>query len=137
MTNITIIENKISSIEKYLKILGGYKKYSKKEIEESVDLKGAVERYLYLVIQSTIELSESVIAFNGFRKPSTMSESFYILQENNIISNELCEKMVRMTGFRNIVSHDYEKLDYEIVYDVLQSRLVDIEEFVKIVFVGK
>ncbi|MEI7890872.1 MAG: DUF86 domain-containing protein [bacterium] len=137
MTNITIIENKISSIEKYLKILGGYKKYSKKEIEESIDLKGAVERYLYLVIQSTIELSESVIAFNGFRKPSTMSESFYILQENNIISNELCEKMVRMTGFRNIVSHDYEKLDYEIVYDVLQSRLVDIEEFVKIVFVGK
>ena len=31
MTNLSVIENKISSIKKYLKILDGYKKYSRED----------------------------------------------------------------------------------------------------------
>ena len=130
MSNRAIIENKISHIRKYLRILDGYQKYSRKEIEGSIDLKGAVERYLYLAAQATIDLSEAAVAYKNFRKPTTMSESFYILNEEKIISNELTEKLVKMTGFRNAVAHDYEKLNYEIVYDVLQNRLKDIEEFI-------
>jgi uncharacterized protein YutE (UPF0331/DUF86 family) len=33
--------------------------------------------------------------------------------------------MVGMVGFRNVVAYDYEKIDYDIVYDVLQNRLSD------------
>ena len=130
MSNRAIIENKISHIRKYLRILDGYQKYSRKKIEGNIDLKGAVERYLYLAAQATIDLSEAAVAYKNFRKPTTMSESFYILNEEKIISNELTEKLVKMTGFRNAVAHDYEKLNYEIVYDVLQNRLKDIEEFI-------
>jgi uncharacterized protein YutE (UPF0331/DUF86 family) len=36
-----------------------------------------------------------------------------------------------MTGFRNIVAHDYKTLDYDIVYDVLQNRLRSIDTFLK------
>lgn len=133
MTNVDVIENKISSIQKYLKILERYKKYSQKEIENSVDIKGAVERYLYLVTQATIDLADATISLKNFRKPSTLSESFHILNEENILSQEITEKMVRMVGFRNTIAHDYEKLDYGIVYDVLQNKLKDIEEFIEIV----
>lgn len=131
MTNINVIENKISSIQKYLKILEGYKGYPQKEIEDNIDIKGAVERYLYLAIQATIDLAESVISFKNLRKPSALAESFYILNEEDIISRELTEKMARMVGFRNVVAHDYEKINYDIVYDILQNRLEDIKEFIK------
>ncbi len=33
MTNLSVIENKISSIKKYLNILDSFKKYSKEELE--------------------------------------------------------------------------------------------------------
>lgn len=132
MTSLNVIENKISSIERYLNILKGYQKFSQKEIEGSVDIKGAVERYLYLAIQSTIELAESVIAYKGFRRPSTMSETFRILNEKGIISDELANNMVKMTGFRNVIAHDYEKMNYDIVYDVLCNKLDDIENLVSI-----
>ncbi len=131
MTNLSVIENKISAVKKYLKILERYKRYSKKEIEKNLDIKGAVERYLYLAIQSTIDLSEAVIAFKNFRKPATMGEAFYILNEEGIIESELTEKMVKMTGFRNVIAHDYEKIDYDIVYHVLHQKLKDIELFLK------
>ncbi|MDP2909816.1 MAG: DUF86 domain-containing protein [bacterium] len=131
MTNFNAIELKISSIRKYLKILKSFKKYSQKEMETNDMIKGAVERYLYLAIQETIGLAEAVVSLKDFRRPEDYGETFEILNEENIISPLLREKMVKMTGFRNIVAHDYKKLDFTIVYDVLQNRLKDIEDFIK------
>jgi len=131
MTNSAVIENKISAAKKYLKILERYKKYSRKEIEDNLDVKGAVERYLYLAVQAAIDLAEAAVAYKNFRKPTTMVEVFYILEEEKIISKDLTEKMTKMVGFRNVVAHDYEKINYDIVYDVLQKKLKDIENFLK------
>jgi len=131
MTYSSVIENKISSVKKYLKLLERYKKYSKDEIVKNIDLRGAVERYLYLAAQATIDLAEAVISFKEFRKPTTMTENFYILEEEGVIRQELAENLVNMVGFRNIVAHDYEKIDYDIMYDVLVNRLKDIKEFLR------
>lgn len=132
MSNLTVIENKISEARKYLKILERYMKYSKEEIVDDIDIKGALERYLYLAAQSVIDLADAIIAYKKFRKPTTLSESFYILNEENIIPNELTEKMIKMTGFRNTIAHDYGKLNYDIVYNTLHNNLKDIEEFLEI-----
>ena len=88
-----------------------------------------MERYLYLAAQSAIDLAESLIAFKNLRKPATMAESFRILQEEGLISAELAGKLARMAGFRNILAHAYEDIDGDIVYDVLQNRSKDLEEF--------
>ena len=133
MTNLSVIENKISATQKYLKIHERYKGYAEKEIEEDLDIRGAFERYLYLAIQSTIDLAESVISYKDFRKPSTMSEAFYILNEENIITSDLKTKMSKMVGFRNIIAHDYEKIDYKIAFSILQEGLNDIYGFLRII----
>lgn len=130
MSNITVIETKISHIKKYLKLLQRYKKFSQEDVVHNPDLKGALERYLYLATQATLDLGEAVIAFKEFRRPGTYTEVFYILDEEGFISKDLSEKLVNMTKFRNIIAHDYEKVDFGIVYDALQNRLVDIERFI-------
>jgi uncharacterized protein YutE (UPF0331/DUF86 family) len=133
MTSFNVIENKISSTRKYLSILARYEKLSKEEIENNIDIRGAVERYLYLAVQSTIDLAESMIAFNKLRKPTTMAESFHILHEVGIIPLDLLQRLVLMTGFRNAVAHAYEDLDYSIVFDVLHNGKQDIIAFLNIV----
>ena len=133
MTNLSVIENKISSIKKYLGIVKRYKAYSREEIENNVDIKGAIERYLYLVAQATIDLAEAVISYKNLRKPSTMAESFYILEENSLISKDLTQKMVGMTGFRNAIAHDYDKINYDLVYKIIHQDTKDIENFIDII----
>ncbi|MDQ7787560.1 MAG: DUF86 domain-containing protein [Thermodesulfovibrionales bacterium] len=133
MSNRQAIENKISSTRKYLTILKRYKTFTKQAIRENIDIRGAVERYLYLEAQAAIDLAEAVIAYNDFRKPTTMSEAFSILHEEKIIPAKLTDKMFRMVGFRNVLAHDYEDVDYDIVYDVLQKGLRDIEVFLNII----
>jgi len=133
MTKLVNVENRISVVEKYLKILEHYYQYSQSDIENSVEKKGSVERYLYLAVQSTIDLAESVISFKEFRKPSSLSDSFYILNEEGLINLELTNKMIQMTGFRNVLSHEYEKIDYKIIYDVLVNGCKDILDFVDVI----
>jgi uncharacterized protein YutE (UPF0331/DUF86 family) len=131
MTSIDVIENKISAVRKYLSILERYERFTRTEIENDVDIKGAVERYLYLVTQSTIDLAESIIAYKKLRKPTTMAESFHILHEAGVISDELKQKLVQMTGFRNVITHAYEDLDYDIVFDILHNGKKDISAFLE------
>lgn len=133
MTNLSVIENKISSVKKYLSIVERYKIYSRKEIEDNVDIKGAIERYLYLATQATIDLAEAIISYKNYRKPSTMAESFHILEENSLISKDLTQKMIGMTGFRNAIAHDYDKINYDLVYKIIHQDIEDLRIFTDIV----
>lgn len=132
MSNKDTIENKISLVRKYLTRLEVYKKYSREEIENDQFISGSLERYLYLVVQATIDTAEAIIAYRGLRKPATLREEFEVLGEAEIINRALATKLMNMVGFRNIVAHDYTKLDYDVVFVVLHERLGDIEEFLKV-----
>ncbi|HAS84751.1 MAG TPA: hypothetical protein DCS23_01600 [Candidatus Yonathbacteria bacterium] len=72
MSNKDTIENKISLVRKYLARLEVYKKYSPEEIENDQFISGSLERYLYLVVQATIDTAEAMIAYRKLRKPVTL-----------------------------------------------------------------
>ncbi|MBI4330241.1 MAG: DUF86 domain-containing protein [Chloroflexi bacterium] len=129
MTSLAAIEKDISSIRRYLKILRGYQAHTREAIENDITLRGAVERYLYLVTQATIDVAEAIIAFKNFRRPGTYADAFHILKEEGFLSAALTDKLVKMVGFRNVIAHDYSSLDFRIVHDVMMHGLDDIEAF--------
>lgn len=131
MNNINVIENKISSIKRYLSLLKKYKKYPIDKIVEEPFLKGSLERYLYLAMQSTIDLAEAFIAYKNFRKPTAYREAFEILKEEKVLPVKLTTELTQMVGLRNAIAHDYENLDFHRIEDVLKNKLVHIEQFIK------
>ena len=129
MTGLDVIEKGISNVRKYLSILDDYKSSKQGDLASDMTLRGAVERYLYLAVQATIDLAEAIISYRELRRPSTFAESFEILKDNGLISEEIEQNMVQMARFRNRIAHDYGDIDYKIVHDILINRLQDIEEF--------
>ncbi len=131
MSNRDVIENKISFIRQHIGLAKKFCVMTEDEFMKDATTRAAVERYLYVVVQAAIDLSEAVVAFKKLRKPTTLRESIEILGEAGILPNELIPRLVKMVGFRNALAHDYGVVDARIVYDVLQTKLVDVEKLIE------
>ena len=84
---------------------------------------------LQRAVQATIDLAAHVVGTEGLGLPRDLRENFRLLENNRIISKELCVRMEKMVGFRNIAVHEYQTLDIEVLKSILSSNLKDLENF--------
>ncbi|MEW6687084.1 MAG: DUF86 domain-containing protein [Candidatus Edwardsbacteria bacterium] len=82
-------------------------------------------------IQSCIDIGSHIISDSGWETPGSQADIFETLAQNKVITKPLAAKMIKMTGFRNRIIHEYEKIDFKIVYEVWRKNLGDIEKFCK------
>lgn len=80
-------------------------------------------------IQGCIDIAAHIIGDEAWGIPATQGVTFEILGEKGVLSTELVQKLIAMSGFRNRIVHDYEQVDLDIVYAVWRSELPDIERF--------
>lgn len=133
MTKITRqkIFEKIYQLDEYISNLRQLKKEIRSEKKFLSDFRhyGLVERYLQLCCQSIIDISHLIIIEEGIEKPESQKDIFSAIREKKIISQELFSNLKGVTGFRNILVHEYGKIDRKKVYHYLIKRLKDIERF--------
>ena len=92
---------------------------------------GTTERYLQLSIQTIMDLVQMLIIEEGLERPEENQEAISLLYANKIISKKLAANLDGIVGFRNILVHEYGKIDKEKVYHYLQEKIVDIKNFRK------
>jgi uncharacterized protein YutE (UPF0331/DUF86 family) len=125
------IKDKIEEIEKDLEEIAEIIPEEFEEYNRDFKTKAACERYFERIINSTIDLSFLIIKENNFMIPEEEKQSFDILHEKNIISEKLRDKLKEAKGMRNILSHEYGKINDEIVFESIREELIkDIEEFI-------
>lgn len=125
------INIRLERLEGYLKLLKEYKGISKDELINDAKKRGAAERYLQLAAEVCIDIAEILISANGLRTPEDARDAIDILGQEGIIDDEFAFGFDKIAGFRNILVHDYLKIDYEIVADKINNRLDDFETFAK------
>lgn len=122
---------KLESFNEYL----GYLRQLKKEVSNEKQfisdfrLFGNTERYLQLCIQAIIDIVHLLIIGLGFKKPADNYEAISIIFDKGLISEDLASRLIRMVGLRNILVHEYGKIDRKEIYKVLKKQLGDLEEF--------
>jgi len=58
---------------------------------------------------------------------------FYCLEENSYLDRQLVEKMVKASGLKNLIVHEYGKLDLEMIHEILRHDIQDLDDFLKAV----
>ncbi len=76
-----------------------------------------------------MDVADHIVADRRLRIPATGAETFEVLGEAKILSLVLSEALAKMVGFRNILVHDYARLDPVIVLRILGTDLQDLERF--------
>lgn len=123
--------SKLERLDEYVKYLSEIQQVNKNSFLKDYHFYGLAERYLQLSIETILDAGKMIIVASNLRKPEDNSDIPSVLEENKIISPELAIRLSGIASFRNILVHDYEKIDREIVYQKLHNNLKDFTDFKK------
>jgi uncharacterized protein YutE (UPF0331/DUF86 family) len=83
--------------------------------------------------EAVIDLGMHVIAEKGLGIPQTSRDTFEILQDNRIITPEMCKLLKAMIGFRNIAIHNYQRLNLKIIQALIEKDLKNLLSFTDVI----
>lgn len=125
-----IILNKKISIERCIKQINTYyaldnslpfnKDYLKQD---------AIALNLQRICELTIDIANYLIKSKKLGLPQESRDSFALLQEAGLITIGQMNILQAMVGFRNTLVHQYQKLDLNIMKDVIEHRMLELLDF--------
>lgn len=57
-----------------------------------------------------------------------------IYKELGYLNDNITEKMVAAVGFKNLIVHEYGKIDLELVFEAVRKDIDDLNEYLRSIF---
>lgn len=92
-------------------------------------LQAAVERWLQVAVESCIDIAYHVAAARGWPPPEGARAAFEELAVHRVITPALATRLGRAAGMRNILVHDYIRVDRGILAAAVHNALSDLAQF--------
>lgn len=123
MVNKAVLATRLERLREYLDILESVLQYDQKRFVKDPFIHGTAERNLHLAIECLLDIGNHVISDRGYPKPENYADIFRILGERDVIPPSLLQELDGMAAFRNVLVHDYLRLDREKVYHITKDKL--------------
>lgn len=125
------INDKIKEIEKFLEQLKSITPPNLEEYKASIEKKAACERYVEKIVEAVTDLAFLKIKQKKLEIPEDDFDSFSILSDKGIIDKNLANKLKDAKGMRNIIAHQYNKVNDKLVYNSITGELEnDVASFI-------
>ena len=96
-----------------------------------VDLQDILALNLSRAVQISVDIGAHLIASMDVPPPGTMGQTFDLLAQEGVLSSELASGLKKSVGFRNIAVHNYDSINWLIVYNIVKNHLGEFSEFAK------
>jgi uncharacterized protein YutE (UPF0331/DUF86 family) len=90
----------------------------------------STERNLQTAIQAVIDIGNHIVADMDLGTPADYKEIFRLLAKNGILRDEQADRLISMTGLRNILVHEYLQIDLRLIYSIIRNDLDDFDQFI-------
>jgi uncharacterized protein YutE (UPF0331/DUF86 family) len=128
-----VLSERLKLLDEYINDLKDLQEISFQEYQENKLIHRTVERTLHLAIEACLDIGQHIIAQNGFRTPVDNKDIFVVLHEEGILSADLLEKTTSMARFRNLIVHNYARIDNAAVFGILKRHLDDFNAYAQAV----
>ena len=129
MVDKVLLLRKLAELEEYLRQIKEYANVNVEQYSKDWRIQRIVERTLQMMIESCADIAGHIISDRGYRVPTSYDDTFRVLYEKEILTKDLFETMEKMSKFRNIIVHHYDRIDPEIVVTILRKDLDDLLAF--------
>lgn len=126
-----LLKRKLLSLEQYRRELDEIVSSGRESYLADWRAQRAAERTLQLAIEVCIDLAEHLIADHRLPLPDTTAGAFETLRNATLLEPTLAGALVRMARFRNLLVHDYVRIDAARVFDIASTDVADIDRFAK------
>ncbi len=123
--NDTILNKKISIERCIVQIEKYYAQPSDIPFHQNYLLQDAIAMNLQRIGELAIDIANYVIKKKKLGLPQDSADAFVLLHSAGLISEELMRSMKGMVGFRNVLVHEYQKLDLAIMVKVIEKHLYE------------
>ena len=124
-----VIAARLAALDENLRLLAPFAALDPSTFTSDPRYYGAAERFLQLAIESVFDIGTHGISALGLRRPSTYADIVPTLAEASVISERTAEELKNLAGFRNLLVHDYTRLDRLRVHAFLGARLDGLRHF--------
>jgi len=125
-----MLKEKIKRLEENLVTLEEFRKNISLDDLLRDKIKQWALRYRILeCVQEIIDISCALVSSNNLGNPKNYRECVEILIKNGYISKELGKRLISMVGLRNLLVHEYIKIDLSRLYEFL-NNLNNFKEFI-------
>jgi uncharacterized protein YutE (UPF0331/DUF86 family) len=129
MVDKALITNKLESLMRCVRRIEAKRPNSKETLFQDFDIQDIlvlnIERAVQLCVDICIHWTSSL----GRPAPQSMAAAVIEAAEAKLIPSPLAERLARSVGFRNVAVHQYEKIDWAIVYAIAWEHLDDFRLF--------
>jgi len=125
----SLILRKLADLETYLGQIEEYRNVTVNDYSRDWRTQRIVERTIQIMIETCVDIAGHIISDKNYRVPDSYADTFRVLQEAGILAQDLQDALVKMVQFRNIVVHDYNKIDGGIVVGILKKNLGDFGRY--------
>ena len=113
----------VSELRTSVKRLRHLSEVPQKDFVADPDKIGSAKYHFIVAIESCIDMSNHVIARNGFRVPEDYGDTFKVMAEAGVLVKEFAQELRNMAKFRNRLVHLYWEVDDKQVHEILKTRL--------------
>jgi uncharacterized protein YutE (UPF0331/DUF86 family) len=90
-----------------------------------------VERLIELLVMAASDIAFHLLSLQNEAPPASYREAFIRIGELEIIDNDNSRRLALGAGLRNILVHDYEEIDYELLHQSIPMIIDDLRHFMK------
>jgi len=125
-----IVEEKLESLRRCLVRIEGKCPQSVEKLASDVDLQDIITLNLTRAVQLSVDIGAHWVAsLEQVPAPNTMGAMFEVLVQAGCLDKMIGERMQKSVGFRNIAVHQYEAIDWQVVYAICKHHLKDFSQF--------
>ena len=129
-----LVAGKLEALRRALARVRDHTPADAQALAANLDAQDIVSLNLQRAVQLCVDIAYHLLASTpGQAEPLTMADAFAALGKIGMIDAPLSESLRQAVGFRNIAVHQYEHMDWNIVFDVATRRIVDLEAFARLV----
>jgi uncharacterized protein YutE (UPF0331/DUF86 family) len=124
-----LLLRKLADLDQYVAQAAEFQAITPEEYRRDWKTQRIVERTLQMAIEACLDAANHLVADRHLRVASSYAEIYDVLGEAGLLEDRLRKTMIRMARFRNILVHDYERIDPAVVIRILREDLDDFRRF--------